>query len=63
MSDIQEPNALAIAKMEEKLFEYHLSLKRIARRRIELQYEIDKLDENVTATKAAMSEIEKNLKV
>ena len=62
MSDIQEPIGLARARMEEKLSEFQLSLKRLTRRRFELQYEMDKLAENETATRAAMAAIEANLK-
>jgi len=62
MSDIKEPIELAKARMEEKLFEFHLSLKRLARRRYELQYEMDKLAENEAATRKAMAEIEANLR-
>ena len=62
MSDIQEPIGLAKARMEEKLSEFQLSLKRLARRRFELQYEIAKLEENEEATRTAMAAIEVNLK-
>ena len=62
MSDIQEPAGLAKARMEEKLSEFQLSLKRLARRRFELQYEMDKIKENEEATRVAMAAIEANLK-
>lgn len=62
MSDIKEPKELGIARMEEKLFEFQLSMKRMARRRCELKYEIDKISENEAATLKAMADIEKNLK-
>ena len=61
MSDIKEPRELGLARLEEKLFEHQLNMKRMARRRCELKYEMDKLSENEAATLKAMAEIEKNL--
>ena len=62
MSDIKESEALGRAKTEEKLFEYHLSMKRMARRRCELAYELEKIKENEEATKKAIAEVVVNLK-
>ena len=62
MSDIREPAELGAARLDEKLFEFKLSLKRMARRRFELQYEMDKIAENEEATKKAIAEVEVNLK-
>ena len=62
MSDIKESKELGVAKMEEKLFEFKLNLKRMARRRAEVQYELEKIAENEAATNKLIAEIEVNLK-
>ena len=62
MSDIKEPVELGRARSEEKLFEFQLSMKRMARRRLELQYEMDKISENEEATRKEMAKIEASLK-
>ena len=51
MGDIKEPIELIKAKNEEKLFELQLSMKRMARRKLELFHELEKIKENEEATK------------
>jgi hypothetical protein len=62
MSDIKEPVGLAKARTEEKLFEFQLSLRRLARKKLELQYEMDKITENEVATLKEIAQIEATLK-
>ena len=62
MSDLKEPDELGKARIEEKLFEMKLSMKRMARRRLELNYELEKLDENEIGTKKVIAELEATLK-
>jgi len=63
MSDIKENMNLHNARMEEKLWEFKLSLKRMARRRFELQDEMDKITDNEVATQKEIATIEANLKI
>ena len=62
MSDIKEPTELGYARQEEKLFEFKLSMKKMARRKLELQYEMDKICENEVATQKEMAKLEEILK-
>jgi hypothetical protein len=62
MSDIKEPSELGKARIEEKLFEMQLSMKRMARRRLELSYELSKLEENEAGTRKVIAELEASLK-
>ena len=61
MKDGQEPAELFKLKQEEKLMEMQLSLKRMARRRVELNFELEKLSENEAATLKVISEIQATL--
>jgi hypothetical protein len=62
MSDLIEPEELSRARVEERIMEFQLQLKRMSRRRIELNYELSKVSENEAATAKAMAELEANLK-
>ncbi len=62
MSDIKEPEELGRARLEERLFEIQLSLKKMARRRLEVNYELDKIKENEDALLKAKAEVEANLR-
>lgn len=62
MSDIKEPEELGRARLEEKLFEIQLSLKKMARRRLEVNYELKKIEENEELLLKAKAEVEQNLK-
>jgi len=61
MSDIREPNILGIARLEEKKSEMQLSLIRMKRRRLEMDHELKKLEENEGATLKVIAEIEQQI--
>ena len=62
MSDIREPNNIGRARLEERLFEMELNLKRSKRRKLEIQWEIKKLEENEVATVKSMEALKEQIK-
>lgn len=62
MSDIKEPIELSRARTEERLMQFQLSMKQMMRRRLELQYELEKISENEVATLKEIAKLEATLK-